>query len=398
MPPSRRALPYLLATLWLALGWANLSRGAAHAGHGYRAWSFRHHAYSDVLALQGDRYLVGARPVPYVEDRIEYPVLLGYALWAPSLLPGGPRAWFAATYLALAACLFVALAALARLPGAAPLWLGATPVLVYYAGLNWDLLPIALTALAVLALERGRAVSSGALAALGISAKLFPAAFGPPAFFGLVARRPARALALAGAAIGVALAVNLPVALRAPENWAWFFKFNAGRGAENSVWHALRIPSGPVLELLSTGALVAAAAFASVLAFRIGRRGGDPARAARLGTALVLVVWIATNKVWSPQYALYGFLAGALTAAPGWMFAALTAISAADFHAAFEVRARRWEPFFRDFVFHPIGVVRAVLWLALAVWIGRALLRLAAAPAQGDEGASGSGSPAARSM
>jgi hypothetical protein len=370
-----RALPYLLAAVWLALGYANLARGAPRAGPGYRAWSFRHHAYSDVIALQGDRYLHGERPTPYLDDRIEYPVLLGWALWLPSHLPGGPRAWFTATYLVLAALLLVAIAALARLRGTAPLWLAGTPALVHYAGLNWDLLPIALLALAALAQARGAAATSGGLAALGLTAKLFPAAFGPPAFGALLARSRARAAAFALAAVAVLLAVNLPVALRAPENWGWFFTFNAGRGAENSAWHALGVPAGPVLELLSTGPLVVSTLLAAGAAFQIARRGGDGPRAARLGTALVLVVWIATNKVWSPQYALYGFLAGALVAAPWRLFWLASALAVADYHVAFEVRARRWEVAFRDLVFHPLAVARTVVWLGLAAWIGRELWR-----------------------
>jgi hypothetical protein len=95
------------------------------------------------------------------------------------------------------------------------------------------------------------------------------------------------------------------------------------------------------------------------------------------------VVWIATNKIWSPQYALWGFLAGALSAAPLVLFLVLSAVSVADFHLAFEVRARSWDPAFRDGLWHPMNVVRSLLWLALAVWIARALWRAAARrPAQ----------------
>jgi hypothetical protein len=95
----------------------------------------------------------------------------------------------------------------------------------------------------------------------------------------------------------------------------------------------------------------------------------------RLGTALALTVWIATNKVWSPQYALYGFLAGALVAAPWSLFGPLTALSLLDYWAAFEVRGLRWEPAFRDHVFHPVGVVRTLLWLVLSAWVARELWR-----------------------
>ncbi len=122
MPATRRWiprwLPWALAAVWVLLGYASLARGLAHPGVAYRPWAFSHHAYSDILAMSGDRYLGGGHPVPYLEDRIEYPVLLGLALWAPSWLPGGQWAHFTASYLFLALCLAVALALLERRPGA----------------------------------------------------------------------------------------------------------------------------------------------------------------------------------------------------------------------------------------------------------------------------------------
>jgi hypothetical protein len=375
------ALTIALAVLWLALGYANVARGAAHAGPGYRLWAFRHHCYSDVIALHGDRYLGGGRPLPYLQDRIEYPVLLGLALWLPSFAPGGPSSalsHFTATYLALAGCLAIALLALSRTPGAKPWWLGATPALAYYAGLNWDLLPIALLALGVLALSAGRAGASGAAVALGISAKLFPAVLVPPAA-ALLAARPRAALLRFGAALAaVLLAVNLPFAVAAYDGWSWFIRFNAGRGAENSVWDALHV-EGPLLEALSAGPLLAAATFGAAMVLRASRRAGADEAAARLATALALVAWIATNKIWSPQYALYGFFAGALAAAPLPLFLALSAVSALDFHLAFEVRARSWEPAFRDALWHPMNVARTALWLVLAAFIARELWRVARA-------------------
>jgi hypothetical protein len=379
---ARRAAPYLLALAWLVLGAANVARGLPLAGTDwrYRVWAFEHHCYSDVLSLGGDRYAAGERPVPYLEDRIEYPVLLGLALWLPSFAPGGAAGHLAATAVLLAASLLAAIWALARTPGARPLWLAATPALVPYGLLNWDLLPIAFLALAVLGLSRGRSASSGALAALGVSAKLFPAVLVPPALAALVSGPDRRgALRFAGA-LGLALAlVNGPVAALAWDGFAWFFRFNAGRGAENSAWHALGLPPGPLLELLSLGPVAAASAFAAWAAARAARRG-DPSRAVRLGAALALLVWIATNKIWSPQYALYGFFAAALAAAPARAFLPLSTLALADFLVAFEVRARRWEPAFRDLVFHPLGLVRTAAWLALAAWIVRELHREVSSP------------------
>jgi hypothetical protein len=377
-PRTRTTLIVALALLWLGLGLANVWRGVGVPGPRYKFWAFNHHCYSDVLALYGDRYEGGGRPVPYLEDRLEYPPLLGLALWLPAFLPGGAGAHLAATALLLALCLAAAAWALSRLPGARPWWLCATPALAYYAFLNWDLLPIALAALALLWLERGRPAGAGAFAALGVAAKLFPVALVPPALGALLAGPRRGWLAFGAAFAAVVLAVNLPVAAAAFDGWAWFFRFNAGRGAENSLWHALGLSRGPLLDLLSLGPVAAAALLAAALAWRVARR--DPAAAAlaaRLGAALVLVTWIAVNKVWSPQYALYGFLAGALAAGPGWLFGLLTAGAVADFHLEFELRARRWEPWFLETLVKPSEVVRAGLWLLLALWIGRRLWRLA---------------------
>jgi len=365
-----------LCAVWLALGLANVWRGVGVPGPTYKQWAFAHHCYSDVLALYGDRYENGGRPLPYLEDRIEYPVLLGLALWAPSFLPGGSGGHLAATALALALCLAAALWALGRLPGARPWWLAATPALFHYAFLNWDLLPIALSALALVALDRGWTGRAGALLALGASAKLFPVALLPPAVGGASAGPHDRLRRLLLALALVLLALNLPVAALAFDGWAWFFRFNAGRGAENSLWHALGLSKGPLLDALSLGPVALASLWAAWRARRVAASGGEGARAVRLGAALVLVVWIACNKIWSPQYALYGFLAGALAAGPGWLFGLLSAVSIADFHLEFEVRARQWDPWFLERLVIPSEVVRTALWLLLAGVVARSLARL----------------------
>jgi Glycosyltransferase family 87 len=379
-----RWLPYAVAAFWLAAGYANLVRGASHPGVAYRPWAFDHHSYSDLLAMAGDRYFYGGRPLPYLEDRIEYPPLLGLALWLPSFVPGGPRAYFTVGYLLLAACGLAAVALVARLPGASPWWLAATPALAYYGGLNWDLLPIALLVGAVAAFERRRHGLSGALVALGASAKLWPVSLVPSAALALARRRDGRSLARgAAAALVIFLMVNLPVALLAPDAWSWFWRFNAGRGAENSIWELLRLSpalapraSDPVFLDASTAALLAAAAvFAASCAYRAGQ--GLAARAVRLGTAFVVVVWIGTSKVWSPQYALWACAAGALAAAPAWLFALHSVLAAVDYHVAFEARASRGLIHPLDAIYAGEEVLRFAGYVLLAAWIGRALWRAA---------------------
>ena len=428
MRPSatRQLAPYALAATFLLAGWLNLARGAAHPGVSYRPWAFAHQSYSDLLAMGGDRYFNGGRPLPYLEDRIEYPVLLGLALWLPSFAPGGPLGYFTAGYLLLAACCLGTIWLLRRLPGADAWWLAASPALAWYAGLNWDLLPILLTVGALAALARGRPGLAGALCALGVSAKLYPVALLPGAA-GLLWRRPRDLARFGGALAAVLLAVNLPVALAAPANFAWFFRFNGQRGAENSIWEALPFALSPAaLNRITAAALLAVAAFAGLAAWRAGgapfpalprragegelpgdagglpspdlteRRGGSGlARAmapggrgllaVRLGAGLVLVTWVAANKVWSPQYALYALLAGALAAAPRAWMGALSAMAILDYWLAFEYRARLLDPWFRDHAVSPGEWARTALLAAFAVWLARALWRAAGAPPSSPE-------------
>jgi len=364
----RKAAPYLVATAWMALGWAFLVRGVEHPGVAYRPWAFRNHAYSDLLAMTGDRYLNGGRPLPYVEDRIEYPVLLGAALWAPSFLPGGQVVHFTASVVGLWLCLLAAISVLRRLPGASPWWLAGTPAIAYFGALNWDLLPIALLLAAVLAAERERPAASGVLAALGVSAKLWPVALLPATIGELAGRRRFAELARAGGAfLAVTLALNLPVALAAPGNWGWFWRFNGARSAENSAWEVLRMKDPAALNLLAGSFLLVAAVAAATLAWRAAP--STRARAVRLGTALVLVVWVATNKVWSPQYALYAFAAGALVAGPRWIFLSLVAVSVVDYHLAFEVRAGRGAFWFFDGWYYAEELLRTAVYVAFVAWI-----------------------------
>lgn len=381
--PASRWLPYLVAALWLTAGWVNLVRGAAHPGVPYRQWAFDHHAYSDLLAMGGDRYFNGGRPLPYVEDRIEYPPLLGLALWLPSFVPGGPAVYFTMGYLFLACCAFAAIALLARIPGASPWWIAGGPALAYYGGLNWDLFPIALLLGAVLAFERSREVGAGAFVALGAAAKLWPAALLPSVAAVLLRRRDLHALLRGGVAtIAVWLTVNVPIVLVAPAGWSWFWRFNGGRAAENSVWELLRhsarlapLAADPRFLNLATGGLLAAAvAFAAWWAYRCDPDDREAAvRTVRLGTAFVILVWIGTGKVWSPQYALWACTAGALAAAPPWLLVLHAMLASVDYHVAFEARASRGLIQFFDPVYSVEESIRFGGYALLGLWIARAL-------------------------
>jgi len=133
------------------------------------------------------------------------------------------------------------------------------------------------------------------------------------------------------------------------------------------VWEVLRVKDPAVLNAFAAAFLLAAALAAAAGAWRAAP--GSRKRAVRLGTALVLVVWVATNKVWSPQYALYAFAAGALVAGPRWLFVALAVVSVVDYHLAFEVRAGRSVFWFFDGWYYAEELVRTAVYAAFAAWL-----------------------------
>src|SRR5258708_36742231 len=81
----RFAGPALVCSAILLIAYLRTAEGTRHPSPwGYRLWSFGALAYSDVLALHEDR---GARrhPLPYIEDKVENPVLLDLEMWRPTL-------------------------------------------------------------------------------------------------------------------------------------------------------------------------------------------------------------------------------------------------------------------------------------------------------------------------
>ena len=114
----RFAAPAAVACALFLAGYLRTAPGTSHPSPwGYRTWAFGALAYSDILALHEDR---GAQrhPLPYLQDKLEYPVLMGLGMWWPSVLAPERSGYFALTYLALALCGLGALWFLASLPAA----------------------------------------------------------------------------------------------------------------------------------------------------------------------------------------------------------------------------------------------------------------------------------------
>jgi uncharacterized membrane protein len=196
-----------------------------------------------------------------------------------------------------------------------------------YAFNNWDLLAVALTTLGMWAWARRHPVLAGVLLGFGVAAKLYPVLV-IGVLFALCLRagklRPWVSTALSA---GLAwLAVNLPVAVLAPDNWARFFTLSDTRPANpESIW-AIAIHYWPefldgplaqdeapsvlnatvaVLLLLSAGAICWLTLAAPLRP-----------RVAQLAFLLV-AAFLLLNKVYSPQYALW-LVPLAVLARPRW--------------------------------------------------------------------------------
>ena len=315
-PTRRRAAEavLVLATLALvALSWWSKRRclvpGAWRQGRQYTD-----HCYTDLAPLWFSRGLDDGTG-PWGEPPLEYPVLLQAQAWVLArlthLLPGPADV---AAFLDVAAVLTAAQAVLVLLllrragHGVhARAWWAAAPALGFYALYNWDLLPVLLLVAAVVAHREGRDGMSGALAGLGAAAKLFPGFLVPLVVLGLLRQRRAdQAVRHASAAAVAWAAVNVPVYLEAPGAWRRFWELNSTRsGHVDSLWQLVARVTGwqPGTEALNVlgPALLVVGALGVVV---VGVRRLPPDRTWELVLPL-LVVFLLTNKVFSPQYFLW---------------------------------------------------------------------------------------------
>lgn len=298
----------MVVAVALVLGWWSKARCLGDGG-----WEggeqFHRYCYSDLVALWL-RPGLAEGGIPYLDQPLEYPPLIGAQLWATALVTragGGGAATFYNLNAALNAAFVVATLALLRrlqLPTSRQLWWAAAPPLVLYASLNWDALPVLLLVLAVVLHVAGRDAAAGVAAGLGAAAKLFPVLLVPLVVIARLRQRDLGAAAThAGGAAAAWAVVNVPLALVAVEGWSRFFHLNRERGANSATLWALAAELD--LVRLDRSALNRASALAfaagALLILALGGRRRPPA--ATWSLLLPVLAWfLLTNKVFSPQY------------------------------------------------------------------------------------------------
>jgi uncharacterized membrane protein len=324
-------LRVMLALVFVVSGLGVISKQHCRADGWTVPGQYTHACYSDIPPLyfarglaQGDVPYIGQAP----DQRVEYPVLTGLAMWAtaqlvPSNDDAGTRArwYFDINALAIAVCAAVAVAATVRVAGRRPwdvaLFAGA-PMLALTATINWDMYAVALLALGMLFWARSRPVAAGVLIGLAVAAKFYPL-FVLGALFVLCLRAGRlrdfwRTLVAAAVAW---LVVNVPVMLADFDGWARFYTLSRERGVGfSSIWFVLSqqgyMPPRDVLNMLAGGLFLLACVVIAALVLTAERRPRLPQVA-----VLVVATFLLTNKVYSPQYVLW-LLPLAALARPRW--------------------------------------------------------------------------------
>jgi uncharacterized membrane protein len=159
--------------------------------------------------------------------------------------------------------------------------------------------------------SRERLVLAGILIGLGTATKLYPVLVFGAIFLLALRAGKIRALLVTAASAAVAwLAVNLPVAVRDPTGWKYFFEFTQDRPAGfSSPWFAYNLVAERVrwtlltpeaINTLALNVFVVACVLIAVLALTAPRRP----RLAQLAF-LIVAAFILTNKVYSPQFVIW---------------------------------------------------------------------------------------------
>lgn len=305
---ARFAVPtvVVVALCTLFVGFAHKS---ICANGDFTELTYRAYCYTDVIPLYRDQGLSDGR-VPYLDGPNDYPVVTGLFMWVASLAGRGEGRFFLTNAAALAILALATAWLLARHVGLRSLYFAAAPTLFLYAFLNWDLLAVFLATAGTVAFLHRRDVGSGVLLGLGAAAKIYPGLLLIP--FALERFRTgerAAAARIATAGVCTWLVVNAPFAILGREGWTYFFRFNSARPPTSATfWYPVcravsGVPSCNDVTLINLTSLIGFVVLAAVL-WRVKLRREPSFPRWTFGLPL-LVAFLLTTKVYSPQYSLW---------------------------------------------------------------------------------------------
>lgn len=302
-----------------------LGDGPARPGDEYRR-----NCYSDVIALyplRRQHFNPPDKPVPfaqhalpYRDNNFEYPALTGLFVWAVNAAApaGDSDGFFGANAAGLAIAGIAggaALGAVAR-DRRRLLMFAAGPAMIAYAFHNWDLLPVGLLALGLVAYARGRDGPAGLLIGLGAAAKVFPIVVLPALILAHLTRRRFKSAAVLTifAAAGFLIPNLIVLSYAGADGLLFPWKMQTGRlPTFETVWYFVARHTQAPASLYQFGppgyatltqwlSLATFAAGSAALLLAELRRDVFRPFAAAFGC---LILFLATSKVFSVQYMLW---------------------------------------------------------------------------------------------
>ena len=316
-----------------------------------RVWDgfqFRHSCYNDIIPLYAGRNL-NQRRFPYLDSTaatranrtdVEYPVGTGLYMGDVALTVSTTNSFFNANAVGLAIMGIATTVCLAMLAAdkRRVLLYALGPAVVLYAFHNWDLLAVGPMALALYAYWKGRDGWAGFALGIAAATKLFPAFIVPALLIGSWKRTRRAPWALAGAFVAGAAVLNIPVMIANFPGWKYPWDFQSTRTANFETWafmlfrhlapeHQKWFFNGGFVNLVSGAAFVAGATV--LLAIELRRERARP-----YAVSFALLLWfLVTAKVFSPQYALWVLPFFALLRMPWWSYVAFAITDAAVWFA-----------------------------------------------------------------
>jgi uncharacterized membrane protein len=309
-----------------------------------RPWDgiqFRRLCYNDVQPLYFARGLNEKR-FPYIHSTaasragqkdLEYPSGTGLYLGVVAATVDTPNGFFNANavglvLMGLAAAM--ALTAMALEPRRVLLY-AIGPAIILYAFHNWDLLAVGMATLALYAFWKGADAWAGLLLGLGAATKLYPAFLLPALALGAWKREGKPPWSMGLAFVGGVAALNVPVMLANFPGWKYPWDFQSMRTAnyETSWYMLFRHFPGSWFSDSTRVNLISIALFVFIsgglIVLELFRSRPRPFA---LGFG-ILVAFLLTAKVFSPQYALWLLPFFVLLRLPWWSYLAWAVTDAA---------------------------------------------------------------------
>jgi len=257
-------------------------------------WSI---GYSDV----GPYYAVRLKDagMPYIDRPLEYPVVIGMVMFLSSRFSQTFYYWF--HYLVFLGCGLVSTYYLLKLskkitPGTQWLW-PLSLTLLWFSYYNWDIIAVMFSLMALCYFEERKDILASILLGLGIATKMYPAVF----LLGLFFHRKILAWIKIGMiAFLTFLAANFYFIYKNFPVWIMTYTFHGGREPNiDSIWYWFMRWFGLSIPLINI--LTLAFFLGLIIYFTYKNKSASLTYLSFLG----VMIFLLTNKVFSPQFLLW---------------------------------------------------------------------------------------------